>query len=340
MREAHVDEWLILGEGTLPKIRLNSPPGGWFLALEDLSWCIATSTLPHVNLFLLPYLKKLCIYPSDLWSNSIVPNDVRSAVASVISTLPTSALQSLLVGANHHRMSWACFKDSFSSTILRCGPSLTEFTSPIPLSDAAVNHLIQLPHLRTWGIEGPPPNHSALPPPLFFPPHAGFTLGGSGAREWVFLFERLEHDVSVTRGMTPLSELEESLESLTVEDSVSPLTSGRLSLTIDVSFTTTIRMFHNLAFLNIEVFCRDEGGEARCTFKLNDDNVTGLAMALCQLGSLLLGHTCSRNTCATTIACLLPISVYCLELRRLEIHFNTTNIVHQKTWPLLVLSII
>ena len=86
-------------------------------------------------------------------------------------------------------------------------------------------------------------------------------------------------------------------------------------------------MFRNLVFLNIDVFCRDEGGEGRCTFKLNNDNVTELAMALCQLGSLLLGNACPKNTCATTIACLLPISVYCLELRRLEIHFNTTNLV-------------
>lgn len=67
------------------------------------------------------------------------------------------------------------------------------------------------------------------------------------------------------------------------------------------------------------------GGQ--CTFRLNNDDVTKLAMALPQLESLLLGYPCSQNTCATTVACLLPISVYCVKLRELEIHFNTTNIV-------------
>lgn len=67
---------------------------------------------------------------------------------------------------SHYELPWAYLKDSFSSVALRCGPSLLEFTSPVPLSDAAINHLIRLPHLRTWRVEGPPPNYSAssLPP--------------------------------------------------------------------------------------------------------------------------------------------------------------------------------
>ena len=50
-------------------------------------------------------------------------------------------------------------------------------------------------------------------------------------------------------------------------------------------------------------------------------------MALSQLEFLLLGNTCPENTCATIVACLLLISVYCLKLGRLEVHFNTTNII-------------
>jgi len=119
------------------------------------------------------------------------------------------------------------------------------------------------------------------------------------------------------RGMTPLSKVKESLESLTAKSIFGPI--------IDISFTSTIRMFHNLVFLNVQVHCH--GSEGRCTFKLNNDNVAELAMALRRLRSLLLGRACPDNTCATTVACLLPISVYCLDLRELEIHFNTTNIV-------------
>ena len=50
-------------------------------------------------------------------------------------------------------------------------------------------------------------------------------------------------------------------------------------------------------------------------------------MALTQIESLLFGRGCFENTCSTTVACLLPISVYCVKLGDPEIHFNTTDIV-------------
>ena len=62
-------------------------------------------------------------------------------------------------------------------------------------------------------------------------------------------------------------------------------------------------------------------------FKLNNGNLTELAMALTQLEFLFLGHPCPENTCLTTVACLVPISVHCNKLSTLGIHFNTTNIV-------------
>ena len=37
-------------------------------------------------------------------------------------------------------------------------------------------------------------------------------------------------------------------------------------------------------------------------------------MALNQLESLLLGYPCFKNICSTTVACLLPISAYCVKL--------------------------
>ena len=70
-----------------------------------------------------------------------------------------------------------------------------------------------------------------------------------------------------------------------------------------------------------------QSSQRGCSFKLNNDNVAELTMALSQLESLLLGRPCSSDACATTAACLLSISVHCAELRELEIHFNATNIV-------------
>jgi hypothetical protein len=216
-------------------------------------------------------------------------------------------------------MPWEYFKDSFSSIVSRCGPSLTEFSSPIPLSDAATNHLIQLPHLRVWSTECSPPSYSALSLPLGFPPLTEFTLEGNAAGGWISLLERLEHGVSPTQGVTPLSRVKKSLGFLTA--------GSLLGLVIGVSFSSMIRTFRNLIYLNLEAYCHDEDNVGQCTFKLNDDNVTELAMALPRLQSLLLGCPCFENICATTVTCLLPISVHCVKLTTLAIHFNTTNIV-------------
>jgi len=314
-----VESMGVLGEDTIRQLRLNSPAGGWLPALRDLTWTITASNLPCLDLFLSPHLETILFSISLRWNGSGIPLDILPAIASIISTIPVPALRTLHLAVSSRNTPWEYFKDSFSSVVLRCGPSLVELTSPIPLSDAAVNHLIQLPHLRTWLARGPPPSYSTLSLPLAFPPLTHFTLGEGAARGWLSLFQRLEDHASATRNVTQLSRMKESLVSLRVERRIGPV--------IDTSFASLIQMFRNLSHLNINVSCHSEDIGGRCLFKLTNDGVATLAMALPQLRHLCLGIPCSKNTCATTVACLLPISVYCLQLNVLEIHFNTTNIV-------------
>ena len=310
---------MILEEATLNKLHLNSPPGGWFPALQDLSLSIAESDLPYADLFFSPRLKKIRIYVSWPRNNTALPLGSLPTLASIISASPTSCLEKISVDANHQAMPWAHFKDSFSSVILRCGPSFTECESPIPLSDAALNHLIHLPHLHTWRIYGPPPTYPTSSLPLVFPPLRELALGKGAACGWFTLLRRLEGGASTTQGVTPLSRAKESLKVLRAEDM-----SG---VNVDPSFVSTFRRFRNLVCINVQDFCRREYNNGQCNFKLNNDNIAELAMALTQLQSLVLGYPCSKNTCLTTVACLLPISVHCSKLERLEIHFNTTSIV-------------
>ena len=317
MHQVRVDERFTVVEDTFHKLRVSSPSGGWFPALQDLSWCITKSNLPYADLFFSPHLKKILIYTPWSWASHEVPHDILAAVVSTISTLPTSVLQSLSIDIKCVMPS-AYFKDAVSSVVLRCGPLLTEFTSMVPLSDAAVNHLIQLPHLCTWHIEDPPPKYSTSSLPLVFPPLTDFTLGEGAACGWLSLFERLEEGASPTQGVT-LSRVKNSLKSLDVR--------GLFGLVIDVSFTSKIQTFRNLASLCVGVHCPGRNGEGQCAFRLTNDDVFDLATALPQLESLLLGDPCRKNTCATTVASLLLVSVYCLKLRELKIHFNTTRIV-------------
>jgi len=259
---------------------------------------------------------------AQAWRFSEVPHNLLPVIASAISALPTSTLELLLVDdTRHRRVPWAYFKDSFSLVTLGCGASLTHFTSPIPLSDAAVDHLIRLPHLSTWRVEGPPPTYPTSHLPLVFPPLVDFTLGGGATHGWLSLFERLDRGVSATQGPTPLAKVKGSLRYLKVRDfnPSCPI--------VDASFASTVQIFQNLVHLDVGIDCPCEFNEGRCTFKLNDGNVAGLATALPRLESLFLGRPCFENTCATTVACLLPISVRCPRLEKLEVHFNTTNVV-------------
>ena len=309
-----LDESWALEEDAFSKFRHNSPAGGWFPALRELDWCATRSNLPCVNVFLSPHLKKISIRLPPPWYGFGVPSDALPAIASIIFALPTSALQSLKVFSLtpwNYKTPRAAFRDSLSSAVLGCGPSLTEFISIVPLSETAVEHLIRLPHLHTCRIEGPPPSHPASHLPLVFPPLAELALGKDTPGGWLSVLERLGGCPA------PLSKVKESLKSLKLP-----------STTTDTSFVSLAQIFHNLVNLWIDADCDGRGDGPRCIFKLNNDNVTELAVALPQLELLVLGRPCSNNTCTTTVACLLSISVHCVKLRTLVIHFNTTNIVN------------
>jgi len=312
--------WVLLE--TLNKLRLNSPPGGWFPALQDLYWYITESDNSScTDLFFPPHLKKISIRMTPAWDHIPIPPGILPILTPIILTLPTSGLEQMSVGDGHQTMAWAHFKDEFSSVILRCGLSFREYDSPVPLSDAALHHLIHLPHLHTWRIHGPPPTYPASSLPLVFPPLRELTLGKGAARGWLPLLRRLEEGTATPQGVTPLSKAKEFLQVLNVED-VSGINTG-------ACFVSKIQCFRNLVDLNAEFYCYDsERRRRQCIFELNNDNVTELAMALTQLEFLLLGHACSQNTCLTTVACLLSISVHCNKMEELEIHFNTTNIVN------------
>ena len=312
MREVRVDE-LDPTEEVLS--RLNSL-AGWFPVLQDLSWGCTESNLPYANLFFSPHLERVSIHTPCPTTGFKDPPKFRATIASTFSTLPVSTLQSLSVEIRFVTDS-TDFKDFPSSLVLRCGSSLTKFTSTIPLSNTAVNHLVHLPRLRTWHVKGSPPNYSASSLPLAFPPLEEFTSEGDAAHKWLSLFGPLEDNVLTVQGVTPLHKMKNSLKTLKIEDTFGPA--------INISSISSIQVFHNL--INLNVWGHDEDREDLCTFGLNNDNVTELAMALPRLESLLLGRPCAKNICSTNVACLLPISVHCVKLQKLQVHFNTTNIV-------------
>lgn len=322
-----MSEWPDLGEDSFRKLRLNTPAGGWFPTLQDLTLCITKHTPLCTELLLSPCLRNVHITTVRLWEDPKAPIAVLPDIDSAISSLPASALQQLIVDVSHPWIPRTYLKDSLSFAVLRCGTSLTEFASRVPISDAAICHLIQLPRLQRLHIEGPPPSCYAASLPPVFPPLVNFTFVEGATPGWLNLLRCLEDGVSTTQDITPLHAVKESLKGLCIKAVTCPVIEVITSPVIDISFISPIRMFQSLVHLIIETYCHDNRGRGRCTFELNDDNATEIATSLTQLEDLQLGHPCFENTCATTVACLLPISVHCLELQTLQIHINTTNII-------------
>jgi len=63
-----------------------------------------------------------------------------------------------------------------------------------------------------------------------------------------------------------------------------------------------------------------------CRFRLIDDDVENLAVTLPSPTGVEFGKVCRLNSCRTTAASLLSISIHLLELTLLEIQFNTWTI--------------
>ena len=235
MRQVHLYEWMYPGEETFKKLRLNSPPGGWFPTLQDLSFCIKDDTIPYADLFFSPHLKRVSIVLTVAWKYTGVPLRVLPLLVPTLSALPTSSLERISVQTRHLTVPWTHLKDLFSSIVLRCGPSFTEYDSPIPLSDAALDHLIQLPHLHTWCIYGPPPTYPASSLPLVFPPLRELTLGEGATRGWLALLGRLGGGTATAQGVAPLSKAKESLKALNIGEN--------FGIDIDPSSVSTIQCF-------------------------------------------------------------------------------------------------
>ena len=78
--------------------------------------------------------------------------------------------------------------------------------------------------------------------------------------------------------------------------------------------------FRNLVALSVYTDCFDSGSRV---FHLMDDDIEDLAFTLPKLNSLQLGHPCHFDTCNTTVASLLSISVHYLDLTVLQTYLNT-----------------
>ena len=299
-------------DDALSHLSHNSPDGVLFPKLEWLDLSITLSSVARLHcfrLFLSPHLKHVNLHDSF---TSWVPflQDL-GPVAEVISCLPASLEHLFLMFGLRTRDP---LESAISSLVLRCGPPLRSFDCSIPLSEAALHHLIQLPNLRSWVAFGEPPRTI---PPLAFPSLEELRLRPE-ALSWLHpLTARVDdtlRDDPKSTAVVMKTNIKETLKLLRCPKNTP----------VDPTLLSSILSFRNLVALYVENDPCDMGDI--CTFDLTDYDVENLANTLPSLATVKLGEVCDFNSCRTTVASLLSISTRCLALTVLEIHFNTRTI--------------
>ena len=293
--------------GTLFQLSCNSPDGVLCAKLEWLRWDIqeTSNTLPFFRLFLSPRLKRVALYNSSVFGEAQL-----TGLVQIVSVLPTS-LEGLTIMCGLEEEKY--LKDAISTFICRCGSSLRDFCSRVPLSETAIHRITQLPNLRSWTIvQGPP----RIVPPSIFPSLKELRLLEQAALKWLPLFASHEGAI-LQNDFTPATSHADTRETLRFLTCLN-------DTPLDSTLLSSILKFRNLVTLYINTYCSEEEG---CVFRLTDDGMGDLAAALPRLKCLQLGRPCCSSSCNTTVASLLSISTHCLDLTVLETHFNTLTIV-------------
>lgn len=289
---------------TFSQLSCNSPGGVLCPKLEHLLWDVGEADIPPeiFRLFLSPNLESVSLYDVS----SLVPLDQLEPLAQMISLLPTSLRNLVLIWGDTGEF----FQDAISSFVHQRGSSLRGLYANISLPETAIHHLMQLPNLRQWTIyQGPP----RVIPTSIFPSLEDLRLREPVALPWLHI---LASHGKGTAHATAASHanIRETLKSLHCPSGT----------TIESTLLYSVIKFQNLTKLYMDTYCFNAGS---CIFLLTDGDMENLAAALPRLESLRLGRPCRFNSCNTTIASLLSLSVRCLGLTDLETHFNTQAIV-------------
>jgi hypothetical protein len=310
MRRLHLGPDGNITSATLFRLSRNSPGGVLFPRLGWLHWDINTThnALSSFRLFLSPHLKIVTFYVHP--NQPVMPWDHLAALVQIISCLPTS-LEHLSLTCN--QVEEGPLRGKLSSLFLQYGSSLKGFVVDIPMSEAAIQHIIQLPNLHWWLTVQAPPR--AIPLSIF-PSLEDLRIANEAALPWLPLLASHGKGAAQEGSVptTPHTNVGETLKHL----------GCFMNTIVDSTFLSSILEFQNLVSLCVESICPNPGD---CTFRLTDDNVESLAAALPRLEMLELGRPCHLNSCNTTVASLLSISNHCPALTGLEIHFKTLTIV-------------
>ena len=291
---------------------LGSTDGVVCPGLRELRWEAYPGTISFRQLFLSTKLTTFALTDFDSFPEP--PERGFSILRPVIAGLDTFPLQHLYlrwaIGGETSRQ----MEPIVSSAVLRCGSALKTLAVFSPVSDAAVQHIMQLPNLTTWYAANSPPRTLNLPLSDVFPQLDNLELVKEVSFGWLSFFTRTARHI-------PSGQDSNSSFNHGPIQRIARL--GVFTTAIDAAFMSPIILFHELVFLRLSSACSVTRG---CAFNLTDNNIAEIATALPRLREASFGTVCFANSCQTTAASLLSLSAHCRDLEVLQIHFNTANI--------------
>lgn len=290
-----------------------------FPNLRELHGWIEPALLRFLHRFVSPRLEafSVCVDTEDRLGCSGY-----GSLTDAISVIPGASLRRFSLGEYQWENASTKFKHAVSTMVSRCGPALDYLNAGVELSEQAILHVMQLPHLHTLKLthESPPDITDAfLRDTIVLPSVHSLTLATPTAHAWLPFLNDLRWRCSTPTATWGLGQpqvqigIHSSLEELHCGCGEAP---KRAIVRQALAFT-------NLTTLEVGRFCPAD----RCNFDMTDDDLTALTKALPRLQKLLLGHPCWLNACQTTFRGLMTLSTSCAGLTELIVHFNTINIV-------------
>ena len=301
------------------QVLFSLPADDPFPNLRELHGWIEPALFHFLHRFMSPRLTVFSVY---------VETDDRlgcsgyGSLTDAISVIPGTSLRRFSLGEYQWENATTRFKQEVSAMVLRCGPALDYLNAGVELSEQAILHVMQLPHLHTLKLthESPPDITNAFSRDITVLPSVhSLTLATPTAHAWLPFLNDLRWRHPTT---TPAWGSIQSQVQIGIPTSLEELYCGCGEVPKRAIVKQALA-FTNLTTLELGRFCPAD----RCSFDLTDNDLTAITKALPGLQKLLLGHPCWLNTCQTTFRSLLTLSANCVGLTELIVHFNTINIV-------------
>jgi hypothetical protein len=323
MRKLKVDAPMLpIASGTLLALQIHAANKPFLPRLKRLECtCVGHDFLPFIPLFLPPQLTEIDI--------KFYAGTAAIAVASVINTFPTlcpNLERVTLRGLERYPV----VTDAVSEMLLSCNrDSLRVLEVGSPLAEEAQEVVYRLPklsRLRTV-IEG----HTLLPQ-MVLPNLTEIDVKYGGHLDWLQGFHGATLGKLECVTFRPKSK--QIGDFLGAFAKVALTTSAQNTLSAFRFYTFlswtpdyySLLPFKQLKELDIQFDCHDG-----CSSRVDDDVITALAQAMPKLEILQLGRAPCGTPTGATVHGFIVLSSRCLNLRKLQIHFQGQTLVDAAT---------